>query len=260
MVDGPIRESHQAANSAEGWTASEIWRVREQTPGSASGILYRAASAVGVPQLGDPHPDIPGIQVLSQNPMPLDQYGALVQVEYGPPEPETDLSVDPSPWVVEYAGTSRTCETNKDYSGTTMQYEYIPSGGGATVTWWPRAQVAYELLRVNARRRQTASPKTFVETYRAAVNSGAWNGYSKKTWLVEDIVAHRINRNTAWMVSVRLLHDRATHKFRSEFRINQRPPTDNAEPSDIDLNDGNGVRYFDLKNVVDFAGMGIVLP
>ena len=229
--------------------------------GNAGSKLYTAVTMGGIPQYGDPHPTIPGIQVTSVSAEPYGGGSQIrVSVSYSVPTvdetSEIEADDDTTSGTVVLSSNTASETVFQDINGELLKATYgvLQADGSNTTlqTKYAEADVERPQLRVDFSRTENTIPKAAINTYLGTVNSVPWSGYPPKTWLCTAISA-RQNKG----------------KYDVEYSFNYRPETwelevvvgltaEEAQDLPIDVDSGNGYARFDVYRLRDFNGLGLV--
>jgi len=247
IIDGAAVES-----TLEGFKAERVFFLTE-LGGSNTGRLYQALIAQGIPRVGDPHPDIPGIKVLSVKSEPLERQPnqARVQVTYGVEETKTDPESEANGITsIEVDATALAEETQVDINGEFMVNKYTSwqTGGSFLQACIPvRVSVYRPQMTVRIKQKAQSLPKAKIQQYLGTVNADPWSGYPAGTWLCTALNASFSKGR--WDIDYNFIYRENGWQVVDLIQINGRIPEDVSE--------GNGIARFNVYRAVPWSQIGV---
>lgn len=249
------------ARTADGWEATRIFLVRG-TDGDAASRPYLAAITAGVPQLGDPHPAIAGIQCVSVEARPQDDQAtifAVTCVYRVPSESETPGAADGA-GVLTLGATTVSDPTYVDINGeliaVTMRNPELVNQDGTpetvigTVTTVVQAEVDRPQVTVRVVRTEDNPPFDRLVRFVGKINRGRWSGFEAQTWLCRNIESEPV-AGGRHKVTYEMVYDARTWRLRATINVS------GIVPRNAIL--GNGIEYFDVYDTEDFDALGFTV-
>jgi hypothetical protein len=249
-----VIDSQTLSSDSKGFTLERTYIV-DGVGGSKDARLYSAITTAGVPQLNDPHPIIPDVKVTRLN-ATLEKGSnniARVAVSYSVPDAE-DATADAqqgttSPGTVTLSTGVSAEQTWFDINGEFLTASFI---GGVYQTAYKQADVQRPQLTVSFKRVENVLPKAAIQKYLGKVNSSAWAGFPKKTWLCTKIDASE-DKEGKFNVDYGFSYNPAT--WRLEIILNLTPAQIEELPPNKDT--GNGYARYDVYEGADFNALGL---
>ncbi len=241
LVETPSGFSHQRVFDVSGLT--EIGPAR----------LFAAMQQGEIPVRGQPHPTIPGIQVLEKQARPLSGSQVIrIRVLYGVPDEEEDVTSEDSAGRVEFGSSTISEQTIQDIRGERMLIRYSGtalSPGAILQTQVAQAEILRPRVRISVTRvqDQPLALDRAVE-FTGKVNSTRWSGRAAKTFLCRSVNSQEVNRGVRFSVTYEFIYAPETWKFRPGIKIGGLLPDDAAI--------GNGIGDFDVFETADFNRLG----
>jgi hypothetical protein len=265
MIKPDIIEQSTIKRDKDGYSVDRFYIV-DSVGGKAESRLYTAITKSGVPQFGDGHPTIPGIQVTSVSAAPISNSQIRIGVTYGVPsvddeqEQQEDTGANEGTASVVLTTAVENEVVYNDINGELLLVTYNryatvgdPTSNFQPTKFYGSATVQRPQLQAVFTRTENSLPLSALASHLGKVNSSPWSGYPAKTWLCTSISANE---------------DKG--KFEVSYTFNQRDtgwrafivvPLTRAEASDfpLDLDSGNGIARYDVYESADFNALGLSL-
>jgi len=241
--------------TADGYEDERVVLVRELT-GTPEARKHTALTAPGVPQVGDPHPVIPGLIVTSADAQLLDGSQATVTINYAN-QPGGGTLRD-GVVSIEVSSTTSDEETSVDRDGNIMTNHYeswasatgIPQYDGLygvyiTTDRIVKAQIKRSQLQVRITVDTDRHPRAIIQKYLNTINRAPWSGFAAETWFCSGIDAQP--KGSGW---------RLVYQF--TWRQEGWQLTDIVEMfglNPINVAEGNGIAHYDLFRPENWAGL-----
>lgn len=249
-----IKNSSRISDSKNGTIMDRVAIVSELSGATiqADLALYNAINAVGLPVLGDEHPEVTGIYLISKTGEPLGANKTRVTMTYS-----SERS---------YPGTSNTAvrvtastaieSVREDKNGLVMITNYKTPADVANdpdTTSYYRFTANMEQPRATFEFEYTvdAFPQTTINTYLGKINSAVWNGYAIKTILCTGFTVNQ--QGSKWLVGVTFSFNPNTWEFNGMVPA---PEIESSTDGSLDLE--TGIRPWDIYDEVDFTALGLV--
>jgi len=212
LIDGDV------SLSINGNSVRRLFQVQELT-GAASGRLVSAASASGVPRVGDAHPSLGGVRVTDVRASAAsDPTVATVEVTYGIAQ-GTTTGVNTSAIEVSIVSDLYSEETIKDVNGRTITTRYFSSTASngsfssTLATQVHRIEVQRPTFTVQYSRIESRPAFASARAYSGRVNGGQFLGEPADRWLCniesyqDNQSAHRVRysftlNETGWQATI----------------------------------------------------------
>lgn len=266
-----LTEGAQLTETSSGFTLSVTFLL-EDVPGTGAQQQYFALQDARIPRIGDGHPVVPGISVLSRAVEPVDDTIMRISVEYGVPDTNEQQAYEigqaPGPeGTISVSAAVSSEETQFDIAGRPLKVAYtgkLTDDDGNPVEVKNEEQVAtVEIQRpemiVNFTRKERGSPLFFAVEAVGKVNLTDLGIYRRGTLLLTRIDADSDDNGITFNV---------TYEFQYRppgwaVTIVYTDPQTDRPPVDVDkgalgdgsfgLVSGNGLAQYEVYDVYDFG-------
>lgn len=216
---------------------------------SAATSMHDAATATGIPDYGDAHPSISGLQVVDIDAQPVEgKYSeALVTVTYR--RPSASQKADP---------TDDNATPSRGLAASLVQKiaNRDSAGNLVTVTHDGDTQVAQfgvdrPVVVLTFARREKNMPLTRALTYVGKLNSSSWGGLAARTCLMTNIRAESFDDGETWDVSYEVYHDPDGWDIEVFYRLGNGLPADGLTPT-------VGIKTVQVVGTENFSSLNLV--
>lgn len=250
-------QGRQATDSIDGFSAQVTYNV----DGVSSET--QALEHIGLPRIGESHPERSGTIVLSATARPNGVGVYLVTVNYG--VPKADQSFQPSTpgatGIIELGAASTDYTTNRDIETgdpIVVRHTYIEELAVGNVEQRTEKQSAEIEVEVShplliQRRQETFPPIARTREYSNTVNRHRIWGFEEGTLLCLPITAVSNDGGATWTTTYQF---QAAEEWTVEARFRDR--TSGKPP--VDLVRGKGIVEVNVYRKADFSGLGLTFP
>jgi len=257
-----VVESAALTVAGTGTTATRLFVVSDLA-GAPESRTARASFAPGIPQVGTPHPAVPGLVVESIGVACKDPETYFVTVNYKYPSGSGGGSSPGSKAQISGGANAQTVQTNLDAKGRLMEISYAyktgtddaPGSVVKTQTGEVQIQVPMPVLRFT--RREKLDPFDKIKKYVGKINGGAFRGDEKHYWLCSAIDFQSQDGGKTYDVTYEFIRNENTWSATVLYidPTTGQPPS--PEQSALAPEVPNGVAQFDVYPEANFGGLNL---
>lgn len=260
IVTEDLVEGAKLELTAEGYRAERVFHVAGLT-GTSSAKVLAALDNAAIPNRGDAHPDISGIQAWHHEARALTDERVEIRVVYHRPTYGSSQPDDESQIIV---GTSlQQTLVHEDIYGDLIVCEYTPSGSGASVIYQPvKASKLAPRSSITFIRREYESPANKSADYTEKVNEAGWDFDPQAgpyTWLCTGIKGRSTDGGATYMVTYTFLYNGTAPTYNWDALVEYVDPATGKPPGGpIDgLVDGVGRKIVPIYLAANFNDLDL---
>lgn len=242
-------QGSRVRRSADGWEAVRTFAVTALT-GDPDARLYDAATSTGIPDYGDAHPEITGIQVVDIEAAPIvdNDTQAIVTVFYRKPTPvdRADPTNDDETPIRSISASLVEKISNRDNTGTLVT---VTDGSDVQVAQF---SVQRPVMVLTFERRETNFPKARALAYVGMLNSSTFDtDFAAKTLLMTNISAETRDNGDTWYVRYEMYYDPDGWDLEVFYRLPNGLPPDG-------LTTNVGFKTIQVLDTANFSSLNLV--
>lgn len=248
IVDGDIEHRDGVT------TQRRVFHV--ESTASASGALWNAMTASGLPREGDPHPVIPNAKVVAfrASPVARDPSKFVFEATYStqPAGGSASLSLS-DPVEVDVSVRSVEQFTVEDREGRLMETVYVNSDGNKTTVTRSTARVALEMpsLTISVTKTVSTTPKVLNDLYGGRTNKDKWGGYNPGVILCKGFSGSTDSTSSLYRVTGEFLPATTPH---GDWRVKIYTGIFSTIPADVRV--GNGLALYHVYPETNLSPSG----
>lgn len=234
----------------DGYTVERIAVINELT-GTADQKLLNAISDAALPDIGDAHPQISTIKLISKRAEVIDTNTCRVVMTYAQDDNNTTTQANS---VARISATTSIEETKLDINGAEMSTVYTVINSALSWSIFDEAfiaEVERPRLVFDFTYRTGLHPIDQINQYLGKVNSAVWNGYPVDTILCSNIQVSQ--EGAQYEVNFTFIYNDQGWQFTAKT---EEPAGNIAGTTDPDLDTVTGTKEFDVYEQVDFNPLG----